>query len=89
MSVTPGFNGIQPPEVNQVAADFRTAFLSDIAPYSSVMNQYAVPSSRPPIVRMSEAATRLAKYAESFPENESNGMYQGPFPNLSFAYGRG
>lgn len=88
MSVTPAFDGIQPPEVNLVSADFRTAFVSDPAPYSSVMSQYAIPPSAP-IARMSGAATKLARYAESLPEQELDSrMYQGPFPDLSFAYGK-
>ena len=88
MSVTPPFDTIQNPNVNLISADFRTAFVSDPAPYSSVMNQYAIPPSAP-IARMAENATRLAKYAESLPDRELDSrIYQGPYSDLSWAYGR-
>jgi hypothetical protein len=41
MSVTPGFDGIQPPDTNPVAADFRTAFVGDPYNYSTALNQQA------------------------------------------------
>lgn len=39
MSVTPRFNGVQPPLVNAVAADFDTGFVSSPDNYSTVLNQ--------------------------------------------------
>lgn len=39
MAVTPGFDGIQPPDVNATSADFKTAYVSGPNNYSTVMNQ--------------------------------------------------
>jgi len=88
MSVTPSFDGAQ--NVNSVAVDFHTVFVSDPAPYSSVLNQYMpFQSQTPPINKISKSATELMRYTELSPEHESNfGSYQGPFANLIFSYGK-
>jgi hypothetical protein len=83
MSYVPSFDGTRPPQT-----DFRTVFASDPATYSNVMNQYAIPPEAP-ISRMAADATKLVKYAESYPQPETYSLiYDGPYPNLSFAYGK-
>jgi hypothetical protein len=41
MSVSPSFDGIQAPDTNVVAADFKTAFVGDPYNYSAAMSQQA------------------------------------------------
>jgi hypothetical protein len=41
MATTPAPDGIQPPFVNLVAGDFKTAFVGDPYNYSTAMNQQA------------------------------------------------
>jgi hypothetical protein len=88
MSVTPGFDGVQIPGLSSVAAEFRTAFISNPAQGSNVLNQYAIPPPAP-IAQMSKTATKLVRYAEAYPEPQIYYQkYEGPYPNLSFAYGK-
>lgn len=83
MSFVPNFDGH-----HYAQTDFNTVFVSDMDPYSNVLNQYAIPPP-PPISRMAVEAKKLVRFAESYPEPETYfRKYEGPYPDLSSAYGK-
>ena len=87
MSVTPSFNGMAVPDVNLVAADFSTAFVSDGSLYSNVMSQYAVPAGYPPGPNHPTPWPTFRPSAALLQDYNPRD-YQGPFPSMAAAYGR-